>query len=86
MHHFVTERLRACRLTPDELRRGGEEELIPLVSFWQKRWERMERLLDASDGDILAAFRRLQDDGRLEIMGSAATHGYLRRLAILSLR
>src|SRR6266705_630960 len=35
------------------------------------------RFVDQWNGDLLAVFRRLQDDGRLEIVASAATHGFL---------
>lgn len=47
-----------------------------------RRWEEVftERLYDFReryDRDLIGAFRRLQDVGAIEIMTSAATHGYL---------
>ncbi|HEY8640891.1 MAG TPA: hypothetical protein VIL53_10335, partial [Solirubrobacterales bacterium] len=38
-------------------------------------------LLDACEGDLLAAFRSARDEGRIALMGSAATHAVLPLLA-----
>src|SRR6266550_869894 len=38
---------------------------------------RLRELFRRIDADLVSAFRRLQEQGRLEIIGSAATHGYL---------
>src|SRR5439155_1719228 len=59
----------------------GDGALLPLVDYWKARLSRLRKLFQAVDRDIVAAFRRLQDDGHLEIIGSAATHGYLPLLA-----
>jgi 1,4-alpha-glucan branching enzyme len=55
--------------------------LKPVVAFWRHRFERMQTLWRAIDGDIVGAFRALERAGRIEIMGSAATHGFLPLLA-----
>ena len=55
----------------------GHAALRPLTEFWEG-WYR--RLLDAFrgrlHGDILDAFRSLQDRGQIEVLTSGATHGY----------
>jgi 1,4-alpha-glucan branching enzyme len=55
--------------------------LRPVVEFWRHRFEQMQTLWRAIDGDIVGAFRALERSGRIEIMGSAATHGFLPLLA-----
>ncbi|MGH7548863.1 MAG: 1,4-alpha-glucan branching protein domain-containing protein [Gemmatimonadales bacterium] len=74
---FFDQREAACAEARTELAATGDTELPPLVEFWKARLRRLRNLFHAIDRDILAAFRRLQDAGNLEIIGSAATHGYL---------
>jgi 1,4-alpha-glucan branching enzyme len=81
MEHFVAERLRAARQAPAELARTADEGLVPTAQRWLARIERLYALFEALDGDLLGAFGALEDRGRLELMGSAATHGYLPLLA-----
>ncbi len=51
--------------------------LLPLAAFWEDRYRRtFEDFQGRFRGDILGAFRSLQDRGRLEVLTSAATHGY----------
>lgn len=56
----------------------GEKHLAGLALFW-RRW--YEGILGAFTGrynqDLVGAFRGLQDEGHVEVMTSAATHGYL---------
>lgn len=59
----------------------GDGRLQPVVQFWRERFEQMRTLWRAIDGDIIGAFRALENAGRIEIMGSAATHGFLPLLA-----
>jgi 1,4-alpha-glucan branching enzyme len=45
------------------------------------RYRRALRALDACGGDVLAAFRKARDQGRIALVGSAATHAVLPLLA-----
>jgi len=74
---YFTQRLLACDEAPASLAATGDTALLPLVTFWRARLCRLQALFHALDGDILAPFRTLEQEGRLEIIGSAATHGYL---------
>ncbi len=60
----------------------GNAALRPLTDFWES-WYR--RLLDdfrgRYHGDIIDAFRSLQDRGQIEVLTSGATHGYFPLLA-----
>ncbi len=78
---FFDQRATACAEAPAGLAETGDTALLPLVEFWKARFARLRNLFHSIDCDIVSAFRRLQDEGRLEIIGSAATHGYLPLLA-----
>src|SRR5260370_557952 len=78
---FVDQREAACGEALASLATTGDSALLPVVDFWKSRLRRLRTLFHSLDRDIVAAFRRLQDAGRLEIIGSAATHGYLPLLA-----
>ncbi len=71
----------------EERRTAAQEDAAPgqaaaphlrqAVEFWGERFEQMRTLWRAIDGDVVGAFRALEAAGRIEIMGSAATHGFL---------
>jgi len=81
MDAFLAQRLAACEAAPASLAATGDQALLPLVGFWRTRFCRLEALFRAIDGNLVTAFRELEDAGALEIIGSAATHGYLPLLA-----
>lgn len=75
--HLLNERLAAAERAPDELTAAGNRDLVPLVGYWRDRLLRLGRLMEILDGDLVGEFRRLETAGRLELLSSAATHGYL---------
>jgi 1,4-alpha-glucan branching enzyme len=77
MEAFFTQRLTACDEAPASLRKTGDAHLLPLVDYWRDRLLRLRALFHAVGGDIISAFRALEAAGRIEIIGSAATHGFL---------
>ncbi len=78
---FIEQRLVACGEAPASLEASGDRHLLPLVEYWRTRLIRLRDLFRAIDHDVIAAFRALEDAGRIEIIGSAATHGFLPLLA-----
>lgn len=74
---FFEQRLKACAEAKAALAGTADAPLVPLVEYWHRHLERLRTLFRATGGDLLAAFRGFQERGRLEIIGSAATHGYL---------
>ncbi|HUK22541.1 MAG TPA: 1,4-alpha-glucan branching protein domain-containing protein [Gemmatimonadales bacterium] len=76
MEAFFGQRLAACEEAPASLAGTGDSHLLPLVGYWRSRFCRLQTLFHDLDRDITAAFRSLEQQGRLEIIGSAATHGY----------
>ncbi len=55
----------------------GDSTFAPLAEYYGERFGRLKRLYDSIHGDIVDAFRQLQDDGYLEIITVGATHGFL---------
>jgi 1,4-alpha-glucan branching enzyme len=78
---FLAQRLAACDEAPASLASTGDGGLIPLVEYWRARLTRLRDLFRSIDRNLIAAFRALEDAGRLEIISSAATHGFLPLLA-----
>jgi predicted glycosyl hydrolase (DUF1957 family) len=81
MEAFFDQRLAACAEAPASLAKTGESHLLPLVDYWRGRLLRLRRVFHDVDDDLVGGFRALEAAGRLEIIGSAATHGFLPLLA-----
>ncbi len=77
LEHFFSHRLRACEEAPASLAMTKDTELMPLVDFWRGRLTHLRDVFQRADGDLVAAFRRLESDGLIELTSSAATHGFL---------
>jgi 1,4-alpha-glucan branching enzyme len=77
LNAFFAQRLAACDEAIADFRHTGETTLVPIAEFWRGRLARLERLFERLDRDLVAAIRHHQDAGRIEIMSSAATHGFL---------
>src|SRR5688572_10110492 len=74
---YFDQRLGFCDEAPESLESTGDSHLLPLVEFWRARLVRLRLLFHEIGRDIPREFRRLQDERRLEITSSAATHGFL---------
>ncbi len=74
---FVAERLARAAVAEVELARDGNGALVPVAQWWTARWRRLSDLFEAIDGDLIREFRAHADAGRLELLSSAATHGFL---------
>lgn len=81
MEAFFTQRLTACDEAIPSLTATGETRLLPLVHYWRARLTRLRALFHSVDRNLVRAFRSLEDEGRIQIIGSAATHGFLPLLA-----
>ncbi|HEY5220440.1 MAG TPA: hypothetical protein VIJ16_11560, partial [Gemmatimonadaceae bacterium] len=78
---FFAQRLAACDQAEGELASAGEHTLVPIVHAWRDRFRRLQARFESLDGDIVGALCTLESAGRLELMSSAATHGFLPLLA-----
>jgi 1,4-alpha-glucan branching enzyme len=74
---YFTHRLETIGEADESLRTSGDSELLPLVPFWRRHLLALQSLWQQLDGDLLGAFRRHAEAGRIELISSAATHGFL---------
>ncbi|MBP7677777.1 MAG: hypothetical protein KBB14_15805, partial [Thermoanaerobaculia bacterium] len=73
---YATHRLRAAKRDAREFARHGHE-AEPLARAWRAHYEEGLALFDAWGGDLVAPFARMAEEGRIEAIASAATHGFL---------
>jgi 1,4-alpha-glucan branching enzyme len=69
---------RLQELARDEKQRTRGDAPFERLAWWYgERFARLKELYDRIHGDVVGAYKRLQDDGCLEIITVGATHGYL---------
>jgi 1,4-alpha-glucan branching enzyme len=55
----------------------GNRKLLSLSFYWENWYQKLyQDLFDKYGGDIISAYRTLQDEEQIEILTSAATHSY----------
>ena len=81
LRQFFAQRLTACDEAEAEMANTYDAHLLPVVGYWRERLARLLALYESIDGDIIGAFRTLEERGRIELITSAATHGFLPLLA-----
>ncbi len=76
---FITHLDRLIALAKEEIiRRGDDEARLKLAEFYRDRFQGMKSYyLDVLQGDVIRAFRRHADSGRLELMTCVGTHPIL---------
>ncbi len=79
LEKYFDERLEGCRTARASL--GHDRELLHVVEFWHTRFTRLREAFRSWNGDLIGAFREFERRGRIELMSSAATHGFLPLLA-----
>ncbi|MGC9314132.1 MAG: glycoside hydrolase family 57 protein [bacterium] len=56
----------------------GDKAMADLAEMWENEYSSVKLFFEQNlRRDIISGFRKLQDDGKLEIITCAATHGYL---------
>ncbi|NMC65364.1 MAG: DUF1957 domain-containing protein, partial [Acidobacteria bacterium] len=79
---YLTMKLEASASDYLYFQRTGEKQLMNLALYWRKWYENIYHLfLDEFHSDLISAFGHFQETGSIEIITSAATHGYLPLLA-----
>ena len=81
VRRFIAQRLAACEADERDLEGKGEAELARVVRHWRAWYESRAAQFERIGGDIVGALGRQQRAGRIELMSSAATHGFLPLLA-----
>ena len=74
---FFTQRLEACDEAEMAFAGGPDQHLVPLAGYWRERYRRLLRRFEHCGGDLVGALRGHAAVGRLELLSSAATHGFL---------
>ena len=74
---YFAQRLTACDEAAGTFAGTPDEELLPLTGYWRDRLQSLRALFRSVNGDLVAAFRALEEAGHIEIIGGAATHGFL---------
>ena len=77
MAAFFTQRLTACDEATGDFEASGELALLPLTQFWRSRLIRLRNLFHRLEGGIVGTLARHARAGRIELLSSAATHGFL---------
>lgn len=75
---YVADKIDRAREDEQRFSQEGKGHQASLAAFFRERYE--QTLRSSAEGyghDVVGAFRRLQDEGYLEIATSAATHAYL---------
>ncbi len=71
-------RFRAAKKNKAEFLKDGRIREASIADFWLSTYSaRLQFYLNECNQDIVGAFKQLQDDGHIEVITSAATHGYL---------
>jgi len=80
-HQFVEYldmRVRTAAENVEDFKQSKDTQLADLAEMWRKHFLRAkESFLNDHGADLIAGFRALQNAGHIEIITSAATHGYL---------
>jgi len=75
---YLRLKIEAAEKDSDYFRQINDPARVRLASFWRGHFASLRTdLNDRYHRDIIGQFRQLQDAGHIEVMTSAATHGYL---------
>ena len=74
---FLAQRLEACDQAARDFETSGETHLIPLTGFWRVRLERLRQRFRSLEGGLVGELAKHARAGRIELISSAATHGFL---------
>ncbi|MBD3271386.1 MAG: DUF1957 domain-containing protein [Elusimicrobia bacterium] len=78
MHRYVAHINRLVELSEKEISRTGNSEFNDLARFYHSMFSRMRELfINRYRGNLINAFRRMQDHGCIEVITCGATHGFL---------
>lgn len=75
---YLTMKIEAARLDGAAFEKQGDSRMARLAKDWEVFYIQLaDDFHQRYSGDIVGAFRRLQDDNHIEVITCAATHGYL---------
>ncbi|MBU1937610.1 DUF1957 domain-containing protein [bacterium] len=75
---YLKMKIETAQLNVSQFSQRGDEHLSSLAQMWVKFYHDVSRdFVERWNQDLVAAFRKLQDAGHIEVITCAATHGYL---------
>jgi 1,4-alpha-glucan branching enzyme len=74
---YFAQRLATCTEAAESLASTGDGHLLPLAKYWERHLLELRDRFRQLDGNLAAAFRRHEEQGRIELISCAATHGFL---------
>ena len=75
---YLEQKIEAAGADATEFYRTGQNEYHDLARMWEDYYKEIKSTFnDRYNNDLIGEFRRLQDEGHIEIITCAATHGYL---------
>jgi 1,4-alpha-glucan branching enzyme len=80
---YLKERILAAELDIKEFTDTGQPEMLKLSRMWYEHYQEIiDNYQKRYEGNITGAFRKLEEEGAIEIITCAATHGYLPLLGL----
>lgn len=78
LDEYLDEKIAAAKADIDRFEEANEPHMAFLATYYTDFFETIKQSLDERyDRDIVGAFKALQEEGLIEIITCAATHGYL---------
>lgn len=75
---YLGQKIEVAQENAAEFRRAARPDMAALADYWHAFYTRLlQQFRQTCARDLVGAFRALQDAGHIEILTSAATHGYL---------
>jgi 1,4-alpha-glucan branching enzyme len=78
---YMDRRIESAAQAKASLTTAEDTPLQPIAGYWQERLQRLYDLFRSLNADVLGTLRGFEDRGVIEIISSAATHGFLPLLA-----
>ncbi len=73
---YLEQKIEAAKNDSEEFYKYDQKNMLEMSHFWEKYYRDLLDRFNTINRDIIAEFRKLQDEGYLEIMTCGATHGY----------
>jgi 1,4-alpha-glucan branching enzyme len=78
LEEYIRDKITRANNDIKRFQKSGESHLLSLANFYLEKYEKiLNDFMGVFGSNIMAAFKNLQDEGYIEIVTSAATHGYL---------
>lgn len=74
---YLDDRIERSRADRRQFKQNGQDNLAGLSAKWEEFYQQLSEKFDEINGDIPAAFAKRSREGYIELLSSAATHGYM---------